>query len=202
MTNKSERVDVYMDFLPNQPKSAETRAEFSSVLRAQFERSLPEAVERIWDLPAMMLTNPSAAYVALLVQARELYVSGTYYACVAMCGIVGERITKDVLRTSLLVRRGNEAVVPSEAALDQFERVEVRGLISFAKESALLSSKSADAAIKLGELRNKYAHARGQKPQEDALTAIKLLHVLVEDTVSVFKEYDIKDGILVRRTGA
>lgn len=97
------------------------------------------------------------------------------------------------------MRRGADPEVPSEAAFDQLERVEVGGLVRFCKEAGLLCAGSARAAADLGELRNKYAHARGKQPKEDALAAIKLLHAIVEDTVSVFKEYDIKDGAFVKR---
>ena len=53
--------------------------------------------------------------------------------------------------------------------------------------------------MKLGELRNKYAHARGQASKRDAVKAITLLQTLVDDTVSVFKDFEIKDGALVPR---
>jgi hypothetical protein len=68
------------------------------------------------------------------------------------------------------------------------------------KEAGLLSAEAAKAADSLGQLRNQYAHARGQSPQPDALKAVKLLHILVEDTVSVFKEFEIKDRTFVRKT--
>jgi hypothetical protein len=117
-----------------------------------------------------------------------------------VCGIVGERLIKDVLRASVLVQKDGSLQLPPDAAFKQLERVEVNGIIRFLKEGGLLNAEAAKAADSLGQLRNQYAHARGQSPQPDALKAVKLLHLLVEDTVSVFKEFEIKDGTFVRKT--
>jgi hypothetical protein len=70
---------------------------------------------------------------------------------------------------------------------------------SFLKNAELLSEDAAKAADKLGELRNAYAHARGKDPQKDAIGAIKWLHLLVEGTVSVLRDFEIRDGIFVRK---
>ena len=65
--------------------------------------------------------------------------------------------------------------------------------------AGMISDEAAKAADKLGQLRNGYAHARGKDAPKDAIKAIKLLHVLVEDTVSVFKDFEIKEGAFVRK---
>jgi hypothetical protein len=74
------------------------------------------------------------------------------------------------------------------------EHVEVRGLTTFLREAEILTAETAKAATDLGELRNRYAHARGKNPPKDAKDAIELLHALVEGTVSFFKEFDVIDG--------
>jgi hypothetical protein len=196
---KPQTMNVFLDLLPKQPKNDQGRENFRQMLREQFEGRLPEAVERIWDLPPIILKEPAGDYFALLLEARELFVAGYFYSCVAMCGIVGERLVKDVLRTSVLVEKEGHAYRPKETAFDQLERVETSGLARFLKETGLLSDEAAKAADKLGHLRNGYAHARGKDPPKDAIEAIKLLHVLVEDTVSVFKDFEIKDGGFVRK---
>jgi hypothetical protein len=148
-------------------------------------------VERLWDLPSIMV-KPEGEYLALLTEARALYLAGHFYACVAMCGIVGERLVKDAFRASVLLQKGGPPQPPSNAALDQLERVEVSGIVRFLKEAELLSGEAAKAAERLCELRNQYAHARGKSSQSDALKAIKLLHILVEATVAVFT-FEIRD---------
>ena len=169
------------------------------MLRERFEATLSESIERIWELPPIMLKEPSSEYVQLLLEARELFIEGRFYSCVAMCGIVGERLIKDVLRSSVLIERNGNLQHPNEKAFDQFERVEINGIARFLKESELLCDEAANAADKLMQLRNNYVHARGKDPKSDAIKAIKLLHTLVDDTVSVFKQYTIINGALVKK---
>jgi hypothetical protein len=195
----NDQPDFFLDLLPNQPKNDQTRANIRKLLQQRYEDVLPNAVERVWELPPMIV-KPQKEYLSLLLEARELYIAGYFYSCVAMCGVVAERLVKDVLRTSVLVHKNGVPQPPPDVAFDQLERVEVNGIIRFLKEAGLLNAEALKAAESLGQLRNQYAHARGQSPQPDALKAISFLHTIVEDTVSVFKEFEIKDGIFVRKT--
>jgi hypothetical protein len=72
--------------------------------------------------------------------------------------------------------------------------------VRFLKEAGVLQPEAAKAADKLGQLRNRYAHARGVDAKADALEAVRLLHAIVDDTVSVFKDFEIQDGALVPKT--
>jgi hypothetical protein len=193
-------MNVYIDFLPNQPKSDQSKEEIATLLKGRFEQRLPGAVDRNFELPPIMLLRPGDIYIGLLLEARELFVAGHFYSCVAMCGIVGERLVKDAFRTSVLISKNGSSERPTEAAFDQLEHIEAIRFIEFLKKTGLLETGAADAAKKLGELRNNYAHARGKNPEADAANAIKLLHALVEGTVSVFKEFEIKEGRLAPKT--
>jgi len=200
MTDDQQLMNVFLDLLPNQPKNDEARKSFRQLLQARFERTLPEAVERIWKLPPIILKEPFGDYVELLLETRDLFVAGQFYSCVAMCGIVGERLAKDILRASVLVEKDGTAQRPKETAFDQIERVDVSSIVRFLKEAELMTDAAAKAAKNLGELRNDYAHARGKNPEADAAKAIAWLHAVVEDTVSVFKHFEIKNGAFVRKT--
>jgi hypothetical protein len=195
-----ELMEVFIYLRPNWPKNDQTRADRSEELKHRFDQNLPAAVERTWELPPLILKKPFGDYVELLTEARELFISGYFYSCVAMCGIVGERLIKDALRASVVIQTADVPMRPTDKAFDQLERVEVSGIIQFLKEAKVLGNEAADAAKKLGELRNQYAHARGKNPSEDAINAIKLLHTLVDDTVSVLKDFEIKDGRFVQKS--
>jgi hypothetical protein len=145
------------------------------------------------------LKPPFGIYSDLLEEARNLFLAGYFYSCVAMCGIVGERIIKDKMRASILVKKDDKVQSPESTAFDQFEHVDVSSIARFLNRAYILSDEAAKAAKDLGELRNSYAHARGDNPEADAINAIKLLHTLIEGTVSVFKDHEIKDGVLVRK---
>jgi len=191
---------VYIDLLSNQPKNEHTREQARQSLQNRFGLRLTDAVERLWDLPPVILQRPNDEYVSLLVEARELFTMGYFYSCVAMCGIVGEKLVKDMLRESTLVSIDGTAERPSEEAFDQFERADVSAIVRFLNKAKLLTDEAKKAAEDLVGLRNQYAHARGKNPQRDALEAIKNLHVLLEGTVSILKDYQIVDGKFVPHT--
>jgi hypothetical protein len=190
--------EVYLDLLPNQPKDETGRQNAANRLTQEFERRLEAAIERSWHLPSIIV-NPEDEYLALLLEARDLYIDGRFYSCVAMCGIVSERIIKDLLRASIWIEKDGKAEKPGSEAFEELEHAEVYRLAKFFLKNGLLSKEAFRAAQELGQIRNKYAHARGGQPQDDALKAIKLLHQVVEGTVSIFKDHEIKDGKFVRK---
>jgi hypothetical protein len=189
MSQEMSTMDVFIDLLPNQPRNDKSREQFRAMLTVRFEEKLPQSVERIWELPPIILKYPQAEYIALLVEARNLYVDGHYYSCVAMCGIVGERIVKDLLRASIYIKKDGAICVPQDKAFDQLERVEISAIVRFLKEVGLLTADAGKASEDLVILRNQYAHARGKEPNLDALKSLQYLHVLIEDTVSFFKDF-------------
>lgn len=191
---------VYIDFLSNRPKTEAAREEFRELLRSKFDLKLSDAVERMWELPPLILLRPNDEYIGLLTEARELFTMGYFYSCVAMCGITGERLVKDLLRGSILISGANGVNRPSNEAFDQFERTDANSLVNFLNKAALINDDTKKAAIKLAQLRNDYAHARGKNPQDDAFESIKTLHILVEGTVSVLKDFEIIDGKFIPRT--
>jgi hypothetical protein len=191
---------VYVDFSANRPKTEQAKDEFREQLQIRFDKNLPDAVDRMFELPPLVLQTPDGEYLNLLLEARQLFVTGYFYSCVAMCGIVGERLVKDLLRASLLILRVAGPERPTDAAFDQLERVEISALLQFVGEAELLEDGPRTAAKKLLEMRNQYAHARGKNPFEDAKKAIGWLHALVEGTVSLLKDFEIKDGRFVPKT--
>lgn len=190
-------VDAYMDNRPKSPHTEEQRKKFQVELTKRFEKGLPATIERIWELPCLNITSVSKPYSNLLIEARELFLNGYFYSCVAMCGIVGERLIKDMLRNSVSIEKDGKNQRPSDEAFDQLERVEVFGIINFLNKAGLLSNDAATAARKLGQLRNDYAHSRGKDSKKDAIEAIKYLHAIVGDTVSIFKGFDLQHGVMM-----
>lgn len=199
MPDETSNIGLFLDLLPNQPKNKESRDSFAQIFKSRFGDQLPSMVERVWELPPIILKQPFGEYLSLLTETRELFLAAHFYSCVAMCGIVCERLIKDVLKASIFVRKDGNIISPSDTAFDQLERVDISGIIRFLEKAMLLSPEASKVAQSLGELRNRYAHARGKDPQKDAQEAIRLLHAVIEDTVSVFKDFEIKDGVFSRK---
>jgi hypothetical protein len=192
-------LEVYADLLSNEPRSEAAREKVRRRLREKFDGHLEDSVNRIWDLPSLVVQRPDEEYVRLLIEARDLFTMGYFYSCVAMCGIVGERLVKDLLRASLMVSKAGEVRRPSDSAFDQLERVDLSALSRSSGESGLLDADGVAASKQLLELRNQYAHARGRSAAIDALKSIRALHVLVDCTVSLYKDFHLVGGQLVSR---
>jgi len=74
---------LYIDY-HSESRNDQVREEIRQYLHHRFEEKLPEAVERIWDLPNLVLKKPSEIYTELLIEAFDLYLDGYFYSCVAM----------------------------------------------------------------------------------------------------------------------
>jgi hypothetical protein len=183
-----------------QPQTPEAKAEAEEELLSQFKLKVSDIVGRSWQLPSLAVQKGNYEYLQLLTEARELYRSGHFYSCVAMSGIVAERLVKDLLRQRIMVSKDDgDPVKPTEEALDQLERVDMSSLVRFCKETKLIDSPTSIAVTALYELRNKYAHGRGKGAAEDSLKAIGLVHQLVEATVSIKPDFEFINGRLLHR---
>lgn len=201
MAEEEQDVPLYVDFTPNYAGDPQLVDGLRASLHERLDRDIEGILDRGSQLPILMVHN-RGEYVDLLVEARELYRYGFFYACVAMCGIVSERIIKDGLRAAIHVQTRTGTVRPSETAFDQLEHVDIASLTRFISACGIISDDTQRAADKLVQIRNKYAHARGKNPQSDALKAIEHLHAIVDGTVSVFKDFTICEGRLVLKDAA
>ena len=120
-------------------------------------------------------------YCALIREARDVFVDGHFYACVAMCGISLERFQRD-------------KVAPFGAARKKIE--EVRRIL---QKNEVLLPETIDLCKKMAKLRDKYAHGRGSNPKEDALKALAWMHSFIDNETTLMRDYIIVNGILSRK---
>lgn len=198
-SKKNKSILIQKDTIPNILKLPGQEEFVKGILREESEQSLDTRISRYRELPAIMvkMKDEKDEYVKILHEARRLYEEGKFYSCVAMCGVTSGRIAKDILKRIIIVKKVNKAT-PSKFfnQLDGIPMDVVRELIIAAGS---VDSSLRNAFKQLASLRYKYVHARQISSQEDAQKAIKYLHEIIEGTVSVFKEYKIQKGKLVRR---
>lgn len=197
---KDQLIPLYVDFLPNHATNPMLADSLKDSYRKRLESDLDNIVTRQGQLSTLMVKP--GEYVQLLVESRTLFCFGYYYACVAMCGIVAERIIKNIMRNNVYTVDENVVSKPSDKAFDQLERVDIRSITNFLAEAKLIELDVKTAAINLSDLRNQYVHARGQNPEKDALKAITHLQKIVDETVSILKSHTISEGRLVAKTPA
>jgi len=201
MADKGKQIAVFLDTIPNLLKhpvlGKKEKEEQAKAIVDLVNKRAPSMVERYAGLPPIIVHH--GEYCNLLAEARSLFIYGFFYSCVAMCGIVAERIIKDIFRKTVLVRKGKYITnVSSEEALT-LERFPAKEICDFLIACKAIDNKIKKDLQKLGELRNKYVHAGAKASQDDAELAIKHLHKIIENTASVFKNYSIVKGKLVAK---
>jgi hypothetical protein len=177
---------AYADFRPNAAKrhlseesskgSQERSAELPS--GALSEKSLSyHKYERLSQLPPLLIEV--GPYCKLLREARDVFVDGYFYACVAMCGISFERFQRDKAK-------------PYDATRNH-KMPQVRKIL---QENRVLSPETLVLCKSMADLRNEYVHGEGLKPKEDALKALTWMHSFIDNETNLMRDYVIMDGVL------
>jgi len=183
---------AYADFRPNEAKRHldEESAKGSKERPAELpsggldEKSFAHHKdERLSQLPPLLIEV--GPYCKLLREARDVFVDGHFYACVAMCGISFERFQRDKAKTYGATRK--------------HKMPRVRKIL---QENSVLKVETLVLCKKMAKLRNDYAHGDGQKPKEDALMALTWMHSFIDNETNLMRDYVIVDGVLSRKRTA
>ncbi len=170
---------VFVDFTPNDAKLQLSGRPTVTNDRAQQQARELERFRRLAKLHPLLIEE--GEYCKLLIEARDTFVDGHFYACVAMCGITFERFQRDKARPY--------------GAKSRAQMPEIREILSRVK---VLEKESLQFCKDMATMRNAYAHGRGQNPKRDALKALTWLHKLIEKETSLMRNYQIRHGALFR----
>jgi len=140
-------------------------------------------LERLSQLPPLLIED--GPYCRLMREARDVFVDGHFYACVAMCGISFERFQRDK--------------AAPYGATRKHKMWEVRSLL---QNNKVLSPETLSLCKSMADLRDKYAHGHGLLPKEDALKSLAWMHSFVDKETNLMRDYVIMDGILRRKLTA
>jgi uncharacterized protein YutE (UPF0331/DUF86 family) len=194
---EEKSIQVYFDAMPNWLKMSgkardDTARQVIERMQARIAEEKDQIIGRYAKLPPLIIHM--GPHVELLNQARSLFIEAYFYPCVAMCGIVAERILLDLFAKTLAAKVGDKVVSVPEAARRALENAGAKEILHFLAHTGALDKSIVTPLQELANLRNTYAHAAGKNPEADAEKAIYLLHQLVEATVSIFKDYYVDKG--------
>ena len=175
---------VYLDTIPNLLKDSKNEKIISDTLLANFNDKIAEIIERYKNLPAIVVDL--GVYTESLKEARQVYVEGYFYSCIAMCCVTAEKIAKDILIQNLFIQKDdNFEKIPKEA-IKYFEKINLETIREILIKSNLISVTLRAPYKKLAELRNKYMHTIDITSKEaDAVSALNFLHTIIMETVSL-----------------
>ena len=178
---------AYADFRPNSAKlelrdelskdSQEQATELPSSIQSEHTR---ERLERLSQLPPLLIED--GAYCRLIREARDVFIDGHFYACVAMCGISFERFQRD---------KAKPYGAKPKDRMDQVRRI--------LEKNEVLSPETLTLCKSMADLRNKYAHGDGPNPKEDALRSLRWMHSFIDAETNLMRDYVIVDGMLSRK---
>jgi len=137
---------------------------------------------RLAELPPLLIE--AGAYCNLLREARDVFVEGYFYACVAMCGISLERFQRD------------KATSYGAGAKDKIWQI--RKLLC---TNQALQPETIVLCEKMATMRNNYAHGHGLTPREDAVQALRWLHQFISRETDLMQDYTVIEGVLHRKRG-
>ncbi len=162
-----------------------------------FKRHIDEMHARERELESIIIPGNGEASTFiynLLKEARDLYVDGYFYGCIAICCVISERVMKDLARDSIRIADSQGIRSPSDEALEKLERVDFRTLWEFLLKCGIISKEISKVTQKLAEMRNDYLHGNGANTQIDAKEAITNLTKILRGTVANFNNYDFREG--------
>lgn len=178
---------AYADFRPNAAKrqlkeelSKGSQEQVTGLSFSTLGKPAHEKLERLSQLPPLLMED--GPYCRLIREARDVFVDGHFYACVAMCGISFERFQRD-------------KAAPYGATW-QHKMWQVRNML---QQNRSLLPNTLSLCKKMADLRNDYAHGQGLNPKEDALKSLSWMQSFIENETDLMKDYEIVDGILYRK---
>ncbi len=183
---------AYLDFRPNAAKRhlqekilKGKQKQIAEILYdgLNFTSQKPAALERLSQLPPLLIED--GIYCRLIREARDVFVDGHFYACVAMCGISFERFQRDKAK--------------SYGATQEDKMNSIRSIL---KKNNVLSLETLSICEDMAKLRNKYTHGQGLNPREDALKSLKWMHTFIDKETNFMRNYIIVNGILKRKQSA
>ncbi|MFA5077957.1 MAG: hypothetical protein WC541_00555 [Dehalococcoidia bacterium] len=178
---------AYADFRPNTAKQKKELLKDSGQQVEELSSStsdvdpLDQAMLRRFSLlPPLLIED--GPYCRLIREARDVFINGHFYACVAMCGISFERFQRDK--------------ATPYGAIPEHKMWKVRTIL---EDNKVLSAESLCLCKKMANLRNDYAHGHGMHPNEDALKSLEWMHSFINNETSLMRDYFIVNGILHRK---
>lgn len=196
VTTRDTVFRVYLDVLKNQydalppaGKRAQTK-QYAHTLAEQAKNEATARAQRYFRLPTLIV-HADDEFLPLLQEARQTYIDGHYFSSIASAATTADRIC------NWLVQRygwpaDQQTAFFARTFGQKLQRLRARKLLTPAQERLL---------DRMNNIRNKHLHPRHRCTttvlKRDAFTTVRLLHELLEGTVSVFRDYQIEDGKLV-----
>ena len=193
LTSEDSTFNVFLDVIRNSYDGfppAHKRRETIQQAELEIERVKKDAVGRVkrhLKLPTL-ICHMEDEFLPLLLETRQTYIDGYYFSCIAS-GVT----TADRICNRLVQRYG----IPAEKRESIF-RETFGQKIPRLRSLGVINDQTADLLERMNRIRTKHLHPKDRLQPititRDALRVIRLLHEVLEETFSVYRDYMIGDG--------
>jgi hypothetical protein len=171
INNEPTGVVAFVDTLPNiirvLPNGPEIAKRF---LLNDFSERLDSMIARYRSL-GYLLFSAEGRFVALVGEARKLFVEGLHRGAVSLCGTAIEFICDDIIRSRLT----NDGEKDRLLKLDFRNQVEI-----LEKTNAFRSKRTRPLMHRIYNVRNRYVHPRGERVDEEEVhRVVQMVNLVV-----------------------
>ncbi len=122
-----------------------------------------------------------------------IYELGFYNSTILLCGTLAERICFDMVDLMKITINGRELDAESK---NHLYKLSFRELLEFLVELNYISKEDSSRLHQIYDKRNTYTHlAEGGNAELDSINTLNRMCRVLESLFSIFKFYDIRDGI-------
>src|SRR5436853_1635350 len=193
------QMNVYLDVIRNGyeglPPGLKRRQtlDLGRLRTEQFRRTAIDRVKRHLRLPTL-LVHPDDEFLSLLLEARETYIDGYFFSCIASAATTADRICNLLAQRYRLPLRLQKWVL-GETLGNKIYKLCKEGVIN---------KRQLEVLLKINRIRVRHLHPKSKLSKltlkRDALAALTLLHELLESTFSVYTDHTFDQGRMVPKS--
>jgi DNA-binding Xre family transcriptional regulator len=191
LLNKAARYEHYISQGGTDLRKDEVKALIETITKSE-----NEMYERRKKIEGFDFIAADGKTPDLVKEAVDSYILGHYQATIALSGMAAERLLYDFI-DFVEIRIQDKIILDSEQKAVLY-KMPFNRLIEFFWRLGSLNDKTKNQLNKIAEIRNEYVHPQQtQKTSEVAIKILNLLCNVLEEKLSLFKFYDLKDGRFV-----
>lgn len=194
--SRDKKLSVFLDLQRNRYDLGDVKIKrrLFNELKQELVQSVQEdagsRVKRYLRLPTLIVHQDNE-YLPMLREARQSYIDGNYFSCIAT----------SVTTTDRICNRWMEVFQSKPNYKKKLHRMTFGGKATFLFEQGYFDKSQKIILDRLNLIRRRHLHPKKPLSQltlrRDAFRAVKLMHDFVETTFSVFRDYEIEEGKFV-----
>jgi hypothetical protein len=189
LLNKKERFEYAV-----KETGMDIRKDIVKGLIKKIVESENEMYERRKNIQGFDLIMADGKVPALLMEAIDSYTLGNFFSTIALCGMTAERLCYDFI-DFVDVRIGEKSLNDKQKQV--LYKLPFHNLVEFFWEIGSFNERTKIQMFEIAGIRNRHIHPTMVRPAEDAINILNLLCKILEEKLSIFQFYDIKDGKLI-----